>query len=823
MRVPLSWLREYVEVPEGMSPRDVAGALIRLGLEVETVEAVGTGVQGPLVVGEVVDVEELTGYKKPIRWCRVEVGPFNATEGARGIICGATNFQVGDKVVLALPGAVLPGGFAISARRTYDHISDGMICSAKELGLGDDHTGILVLPPDAEVGADAAELLELRDHVLDIDLLPDRGYCLSMRGMAREASHALDTSFRDAAAIKVSGPDGTGWPVRIEDTAGCDRFSARTVTGLDPTAPSPLWMRRRLLMCGMRPISLAVDVTNYVMLETGQPMHAFDRAALRGPLVVRRAVQGEELVTLDGVRRLLDPEDLLVTDESGPLALAGVMGGASSEISANTTDLVLEAAHWDPITISRTVRRHKLPSEAARRFERGVDPQVALAALHRAADLLVEYGGASADGGVTVVGGRYEARVIRLAADLPGRVAGRPIPQGTVVRRLMQIGCSVAGDTLLTVQPPSWRPDLTDPADLVEEAVRLEGYDTVPSVLPRAPQGRGLTPQQRARRDVGRALASAGYVEVLTYPFVSPEVYDAFGLDADDPRRRALRLVNPISEQEPDLRTSLLPGLVKALARNLGRGSRDVALFETGLVYLPRGRGGTPPKVGVSQRPTDEQVRALDACLPNQPRHVAVVMAGDRDRPGWWGEGRPSGWADAIQAARIVARAVRADLEVRSASFAPWHPGRCAELLAYGRVIGMAGELHPRAITTLDLPARTVAMELDLGALGIGEPPQLGRLSTFPPALLDVALVVDEDVPAADVESALRDGAGALLEGMRLFDVYSGEQVGAGRRSLAYSLRLRAPDRTLTAEETLSVRDAAVAEAARRHGAVLRG
>ena len=823
MRVPLSWLREYVEVPERMSAREVAAAFIRLGLEVETVEAVGADLQGPLVVGEVVDIEQLSGFKKPIRWCHVDVGPSNTASGPRGIICGATNFQVGDRVVVALPGTVLPGGFAISARKTYDHISDGMICSARELGLGDDHTGILILPPEAGVGADAAKLLELRDHVLDVDLMPDRGYCLSMRGMAREASHALDTSFRDAAAIDVADPDDQGWPVRIDDPTGCDRFSARTVTGLDPTAQSPLWMRRRLLMCGMRPISLAVDVTNYVMLETGQPMHAFDRAVLRGALVVRRAVAGEELVTLDGIRRVLDPEDLLVTDESGPLALAGVMGGENSEISADTTDIVLEAAHWDPITIGRMVRRHRLPSEAARRFERGVDPEVALAALTRAADLLVEYGRASTDRGVTVVGADHQAPVIRLAEELPGRVAGRPIAREVVVRRLMQVGCSVAGDTVLTVQPPSWRPDLTDPADLVEEVVRLEGYDTVPTELPPAPPGRGLTPRQRIRREVGRALASAGYVEVLTYPFVSPEVYDAFGLDADDPRRRAPRLINPISDEEPDLRTSLLPGLVKALARNLGRGMRDVALFETGLVYLPRGRDGEPLRVGVDRRPTAEQVRALDGRLPNQPRHVAVVMTGNWERPGWWGAGRQSDWADAVQAARIVARATRSDLEVRPASFAPWHPGRCAELLAHGRVIGMAGELHPRAISALDLPERTSAMELDLGALGIGDPTQLGRLSTFPPALLDVALVVTEDVSAAEVGSSLRAGAGELLEDLRLFDVYAGEQVGAGRRSLAYSMRLRASDRTLTVEEALSVRDAAVAEAARRHGAVLRG
>lgn len=822
MRVPLSWLREYVDVPDGMSARDVAGALTGLGLEVETVDEIGVGLSGPIVVGEVTGVEELTGYRKPIRWCHVNVGAYNVDGGPRGIICGATNFRVGDKVVVALPGSVLPGGFAIGARRTYDHLSDGMICSARELGLGDDHTGILVLPPDVQVGSDAVELLGLRDDVLDVAVLPDRGYCLSIRGMAREASHALDTAFRDAAAAHPKGPDGEGWPVRVEDSSGCDRFSARTVTGIDPAATSPLWMRRRLLLCGMRPISLAVDVTNYVMLETGQPMHAFDRAALRGPLVVRRARPGETLVTLDGVQRALDSDDLLVTDESGPLALAGVMGGATSEISPSTTDIVLEAAHWDPPTIARMARRHKLSSEAARRFERGVDPEVALAALQRAADLLVEYGGASAERGVTVVGEAYVAPRIRLAHDLPGRVAGRAIPREAVVRRLVQIGCTVAGDTTLTVNPPSWRPDLTDPADLVEEVIRLEGYDTVPSVLPAAPAGRGLTEEQRLRREVGRALAGAGYVEVLTYPFVSPEVYDAFGLDENDPRRRAVRLVNPLSVEEPELRTSLLPGMLKALHGNLSRGARDVALFEMGLVFLPRERPRPAPRLRVDRAPTDTELRALDAALPNQPRHVGVVIAGEWERPGWWGKGRPASWADAIEAARVVARAVRSELSIRAASFAPWHPGRCAELLAHGRVIGMAGELHPRVIAALDLPPRTSAMELDLGALGIGGPAQAPTLSTFPPALLDVALVVADDVPAEQVEASLRDGAGPLLESVRLFDVYTGSQTGQGRRSLAYSLRFRAPDRTLTVEEARAARDAAVAEATRRHGAVLR-
>ena len=508
MRLPLSWLREHVQLPAEAGPREVAAGLIRLGVEVEAVEPVGDDLTGPVVVGRVLSFEEFAASNgKTIRWCQVEVGE----AAPRGIVCGARNFADGDLVAVALPGSVLPGGFAISARRTYGHVSDGMICSARELGLGDDHLGILVLPPDLPVGADVVEVLELRDTVLALETTTDRGYEMSVRGIARELSHAFDAPYRDPAAeVTAPAPDDRGWPVRIEDPAGCDRFSARVVTGLDPAAPSPLWLRRRLALSGVRAISLAVDVTNYVMLETGQPMHAFDRDKVSGDLVVRRARPGERLTTLDGVERVLDPDDLLVTDDSGPVALAGIMGGASTEIGPGTTAVILEAAHWEPPTISRGVRRHRLPSEAAKRFERGVDPEVAAAALQRACDLLSTYGGATAAAGFTVAGDRLSPVTIVLPADLPERTAGIPIPEPMVVRRLEQIGCSVAGTGALTVTPPSWRPDLIDPADLVEDVVRLEGYESVPSTLPTPPPGRGLTEAQRTRRSIGRALAEAG-------------------------------------------------------------------------------------------------------------------------------------------------------------------------------------------------------------------------------------------------------------------------------------------------------------------------
>jgi phenylalanyl-tRNA synthetase beta chain len=337
-------------------------------------------VAGPVVIGRVWSIAtELHSNGKTIRWCQVDVGESER----RGIVCGAHNFVVGDLVAVALPGAVLPGGFTITARKTYGHVSDGMICSARELGIGDDHTGILVLSPDAgPPGSDALTALGMRDAVLDIAVTPDRGYCLSVRGLAREAAAAFDAPFHDVAdRVTIPTADAPAYPVVVDDPVGCDRFSARVLTGLNPTAQSPQWMRARLIGAGMRPISLAVDVTNYVMLETGQPLHAFDRSKLTGPIGVRRAQPGEKLTTLDGTVRGLDPDDLVVTDDTGPIALAGVMGGASTEIDPGTTDIVLEAAHWEPTSIARAVRRHKLPSEAAKRFERGVDPEVAAVAV----------------------------------------------------------------------------------------------------------------------------------------------------------------------------------------------------------------------------------------------------------------------------------------------------------------------------------------------------------------------------------------------------------------------------------------------------------
>ncbi|MFI6226927.1 phenylalanine--tRNA ligase subunit beta [Micromonospora echinospora] len=847
MRVSVSWLREYVDLPADLDPADLERALVDLGIEVESLVDLRATVTGPLVVGEVREIEELTGFKKPIRFCRVDVGDANGTGELQEIVCGARNFAPGDRVVVILPGGVLPGDFAIGARKTYGRNSHGMICSAKELGLGDDHSGIIVLGGDnpAKPGDDARPVVGLDDVVVEVEITPDRGYQMSVRGIARELAHAFGVPFRDPGLVPA--PGGTprpAYPVEVRDPVGCDRFVARMVRGVDPTARTPEWMSRRLTVAGIRSISLPVDITNYVMVETGQPMHAFDADRLVGGLVVRRAEPGEKLTTLDGVTRSLAAEDMVICDETGPISLAAVMGGETSEVVAGTTTVLFEAAHWDAVMVGRTARRHKLFSEAAKRWERGVDPALPLVAVERAVRLLAEYGGGVADAEILDIDHVRPSAPVSLPADLPGRRVGVDYPPARVVALLEQVGCTVSqgvdrlaedpgavgvaagGQAVLTVVPPSWRPDLTDPADLVEEVVRLDGYDRVPSVLPTAPPGRGLTVTQRRHRAVARALAEQGYVEVLAQPFVAPGLADQLGLPADDPRRVAVRLANPLSEEEPLLRTTLLGPLLGILKRNVGRGHRDLALYETGLVFHPRPDAGPAPAMGVEQRPSDADFAAADATLPAQPRHVAVVLAGDVEPTGWWGAGRPASWADAVEAGRTVLAAAGIDehrIVVRAAEHAPWHPGRCAQLLVDDAVVGYAGELHPSVLATLELPRRTAAMELDLDAVPTAGIVPAPSVSGFPPALIDVALVVDDAVPADEVRRALVDGAGELLESVRLFDVYASAQLGEGRKSLAYKLTFRAPDRTLTVEEAVAARDAAVATAASRFGATLRG
>jgi phenylalanyl-tRNA synthetase beta chain len=834
MRVPYGWLREVLNAGAAGAPGwdvsadDLEQAFVRIGHEVEEVISLGP-VDGPLTVGRVTEIDELTEFKKPIRACKVDVGE----DTPREIVCGATNFVADDLVVVALPGTTLPGGFNITARKTYGRGSDGMICSSAELGLAADHSGILVLPPGtAEPGASGVEVLGLDDVIFDLAITPDRGYCMSVRGLAREIACAYDLDFVDPAAAPELPNEGEAWPLTVHAETGVRRFALRPVTGIDPTAVSPWWLQRRLLLCGIRAISPAVDATNYVMLELGHPMHAHDLKRITGGLAVRFARPGETVVTLDDVERRLNEADVLIVDDVGTAAIGGVMGSGSTEMRDDSTDVLLEAAVWDPAAVSRTARRLRLPSEAARRYERDVDPAISVAALDRCATLLAEIAAGQVSPTLTdwrgdpPVGNSvadWAGSPIAIATDLPDRTAGVSYRTGATVRRLTQIGAVVtdSGDSL-TVTPPSWRPDLLQPADLVEEVLRLEGLELIPSVLPAAPAGRGLSATQRRRRAIGKSLALSGYVEVLPTPFLPAGVFDAWRLPADDVRRNTTQVLNPLEADRPHLATTLLPGLLEALARNVSRGIVDVALFAIAQVVQPTAHTKTVGLIPVDRRPSDEEIALLDASLPRQPQHIAAVLTGLREPRGPWGDGRRADASDAFEAVRLIAAASGIDLGLRAAQYLPWHPGRCAEVLVGETVVGHAGQLHPAVIERAGLPKGTCAIELDLDAIPLDEMLPAPRVSPFPAVFQDVSLVVDVDVAARTVQDAVRDGAGELLEDVRLFDVYTGPQLGEDRKSLTFALRFRAADRTLTEDEASAARDSAVRCAAERVGATLR-
>lgn len=845
MRIPLSWLAEYADLPVGTTPAALHAALVRVGFEEETVH--GGELSGPVVVGEVLGfTPEPQKNGKTIRWCSVRVAPdgqraADGGEAVRGIVCGAGNFLEGDKVVVTLPGTVLPGPFPIAARKTYGHVSDGMIASARELGLSDEHDGILRLTEiglDPEVGTDAIALLGLDDAAVEINVTPDRGYALSIRGIAREYGASTGAAFRDPA-LAVSPPDTHDGvvPVAVDDAtpirgrAGCTVFVTRVVRGIDPAAPTPRWMASRLRLAGIRSISLAVDVTNYVMLELGQPLHGYDLAALAGHstgsggpgLGVRRAKPGELLTTLDGQQRALVAEDLVITDGSGAIGLAGVMGGETTEISAATTDVVIEAANFDPVSIGRTARRHKLPSEASRRFERGVDPAVARAAAQRAVDLLVEHAGGVADPGQTWFDVAEPPAAVLLSPGAVLRRTGAEVTETETLAALEAIGCTVeAGEQGLLVLPPTWRRDLLEAVDVIEEVVRIVGYDRIPSVLPVAPPGRGLTRSQRLRRSIGTVLAASGGFEVQSYPLVSSMQQEAYAAGP------SMRVANPLDASAPLLRRSLLPGLLDAVRRNRARGTTDLALFELGLVFLPAEGGsyGTAELPPIGARPAPELLSRLAGDLPPQPTHVAVVLTGDRLPKGPGQPAEPVDWRDAVDAAVRIGAAVGVELRIRQeAGAAGFHPTRSAEVLVGGTVetvVGVVGELLPGSVD--DVPGRIAAVEIDVDALIAAAPPSVAfvPISSMPAATQDVSLVVQDQVPAGDVRDALVSGTGPLLETIDFIDDYRGAGLPEGTKSLTFALRFRAPDRTLTAAEATAAKEAGVAVATERTGAHLR-
>lgn len=812
MRIPLSWLSDYVDVR--LPVEEFADVLTFGGFEVEALHRPTAGVRG-VVVAEVRHIEKIEGSDK--------LHLVQAYDGRETweIVCGASNYAPGDKVPAALPGATLPGGFEIGQKKVFGHVSNGMLASPRELGISDDHRGIWVLEPEAPVGADLNEWLGLDDTVIEVAILPDRAYGLSLLGIARDVAALTGEDLRlpEAVAADATGND-PGVPVTIEDPAACRRFDARRVTGLRVGA-SPAWVQRRLAAAGMRPISNVVDATNYAMLETGHPVHAYDLALLAGPRIdVRRARPGEHFLTLDGAERTCDPEDLVIADADGAVGFAGIMGGDRTEVHDGTTDVLVEVACFDPVTVARASRRHKLFTEASTRFERTVPAESVPLGATRAVALLGELAGGTADGGRDHYPTPLPRPVIRLRPARARGWIGMDLDAARQRALLESIACEVvpagrggdAGDEL-DVTPPVYRPDLQQEADLYEELARLHGYDKVPERLPSTGQVGRRTPEHEGRREVRRALAGGGWTEVLVFPFVSQREIDALGLPGNDPRRTPVPLVNPLSAEDAVLRTTMLPGLFRVVRHNVNRQTGDLAVFEVGHGYLPP----TEPEPGADGGPGG-------VVLPAEPMLLGFAACGAfetarHDRPA-----RPVDLYDLLGAVDLVRRAVgRAPIEAVPTDELPYHPGRAARLRLEGEDVGVVGELHPRVLEALELPPRTLAGELRLDRIVAGGARSAAGTmpSPLPGLHFDVAVVVPEDTAAAEVERAVREAAGPGLTSLRLFDVYRGPQLGEGRKSLAYALRLDDPEQQLTdADEAAAIER--IATAVEQAGGALR-
>ena len=838
--VTVDWLSDHVNIPAGLDAQKLAADLVRVGLEEESI--VSPKVTGPLVVGRVLSfVPEEQKNGKIINWCQVDVGDFNPIDEqgsplpARGIICGAKNFKEKDLVVVALSGAVLPGNFVISARKTYGHISDGMLCSSQELGLGEEGSGIIILPPvvrdklgnshSLEVGQDARSLLGLDREILEINITPDRGYCFSMRGVAREFACSTGESFKDPALAITAEVPQQKLEVELRAVAqhnqpGCNRFVLRKVTGMDPLAQSPLWLQSRLRDAGMRPISLVVDITNYVMLDLGQPLHAYDATEIRGGLVVKNAEAGQNITTLDDQERKLHPEDIVVCDrdENGNervLAIAGVMGANVAGVSSQTTAVLIEAANFDQVAIARSARRHKLPSEAAKRFERGVDINLCDVAAQRVVDLLVLFGGGKvADLGVDLYDPKPRSSIF-LDESFPTQQVGIDYTETQIVAALEAVGCEVVkSGSGFEVTPPTWRNDLTTRQDLVEEIARLNGYENIPAIPPAIVGSAVLTTRQLTHRRVARALAYLGLTEVLTYPFISASRVGEFLVGQEIPDLKLVDLANPLNAEQRFLRPNLLLTLVDAAKRNVSRGLSQVAIFELGSVVQINEATLAAPTLPGGVRPSEQQLIQLAQALPAQPWQVAALLTGEISQSGWWGSGRIADWADAKSLVVKLGEVLKVNFEFVVNTDLPWHPGRSGNVLLGSQLVGTFGQLHPKVLKNLGLPTATVGFELDLDVIVAhlnNRILQAKPVSAFPLVKEDFAFVVAEDIPAAKISEVIRQAAGDLLESLSIFDVFRSEGLGQGLKSVAFSLTLRANDRTLTGEEIRVLRESVIA------------
>lgn len=795
MKVPLRWLQEFIDLPT-TEIDELVTAFDTVGLTVDGTESLDVD-WTDVYVGEVTRITEHPDADK-IRVCQVDIG-----SGPSQIICGAWNFEEGARVAVATPGAVLPGDFEIGQRTIRGVESNGMICSERELGLGEDHAGIIVLDGEPELGIPFARLVELPDIVFDLDITPNRPDAMSMLGVARDLAAYFETTFA-VPGIEVPTVEGnTPVSIEVEDPLGCRRFTAREIVGVE-IGPSPLRIRHRLNKVGVRAISNVVDVTNYVMFELGQPLHAFDADSIVGDhLVVKRASEGETLVTLDDIERSLSSEDLIIYDDAGPTSMSGTMGGARSEVSHETTRVLMEAASWDPPTIMYMARRHNLMSEASTRFERGVDPNISDIANQRASAMVAALsGGEILEGAVDVIATAVEPVVIELSISEVERILGPGFDSGYVGGILERLGMSVGGEDPLMVTVPTFRPDLVRPADLIEEVARIHGYDRFEATIPTGPSG-GLTQAQKRARQVRSSLAAVGLHQAINLPFVNPD--DLARLGRDPKSTPLLTVKNPLREEEAKLRPSIIPGLLNSLRYNLSHGATSVALFEIGKVFSAAPDPGDPR-------------------LPEQYERLAWAVVGrvgvdslDRERLAADGSVSLAIWHHLERDLGLV------DVRLEAVSVAGFHPARTAQVVLDGEVVGHVGELSPRSARKLEISGRVAIAEIDLAPVISPVPARIARSpSVFPPVDFDLSFVLPPDVRAGEVLEVTSRAAGELLESARVFDEFKGGDLEERTRALAIRYRLRAADRTLTNEDMAPVRETMI-EAAAGLGAKLRG
>lgn len=807
MRISLKWLSEYVDL-RGVAPEEVARRLTAVGLEVEAIERTGGGLGG-VVAARIVGAEPHPNADK-LSVTRVDAGGGDPLQ----VVCGARNWQVGDVVPLAVAGTTLPGGQKIERAKLRGVESSGMLCSARELGLSEDASGLLLLDRELAPGTPIAEALALEDVLLEVNVTPNRPDCLSHAGIAREVAALLGRKARlPEPRLPAAGPPAReAVKVRIEDPERCARYAARVIEGVK-IGPSPLWLARRLESCGVRSISNVVDATNFVLLELGHPLHAFDLDKVAGAeIVVRTARPGERLTTLDGKDRALDPEDLLIADRDRGSALAGVMGGGDSEISAGTTRVLLESAWFQPGGVRRTSRRHGLKSEASYRFERGADPGMVIPAIDRCAALIAELAGGTIRKGIVDAHPRkVRAPSVKLRWRRPAEVLGMDVGRAEARRILGGLGfvAKRAAKDGAVFQVPSWRTDVSIEEDLVEEIVRTKGYDAIPETLPGiALETPAEPPEAQAIGRIRAALEAAGFAEAVNFSFVAARELEPFESQVvtGDGSGRALgvTLKNPISADLSVMRTSLVPSLLRNAAHNRRQRVEDLRLYEIASVYLPH----PDPK----DRPSAESVE------------IAGVLAGRRSPSGWATGGDALDFHDAKAAVAEVLDALGVEARWQSGA-EPWlHPRHAAALLgAEEDVLGVVGELHPRAAAAFDLPRGVHAFRLSLDGLlrRMRLVPQYRPIPRFPAVLRDLAVVVDEAATAASLEAIVREEP--LVEKVTLFDVYRGAPLPAGRKNLAFAIAYRAAGRTLTDAEADAAHAGIVRRLRERLGAELRG